>query len=200
MLFSCAKSFEKRKQPTPNMVTILAATSTVVRKGLKPLMKDQVKRVGGEAIGQEGDGRPPIKDKGKNKVEEVPKKKQRFFAVGERGPRPCHHFAPKSPPGKSLWRPLLLQLKGAKRGQSWWSLRGPIDTQTYKKSCSWLHWNIAHKQWHTLSYWPPIDLILKPTDRWFIELSNLTSFFQKFKELYPKWRDKISGSKLKIFV
>lgn len=85
MLFSCAKSFEKRKQPTPNMVTILAATSTVGRKGLKPLMKDQVKRVGGEAIGQEGDGRPPIKDKGKNKVEEVPKKKHRFFAIGERG-------------------------------------------------------------------------------------------------------------------
>lgn len=99
MLFSCAKNFEKRKQPTPKMVTILAATSTVGKKGLKPLIKDQVKRVDGEAIGQ--DGRPPIKDKGKNKVEEVPKKKQRFFTVGERGPRPCHHFAPKSPPGKS---------------------------------------------------------------------------------------------------
>lgn len=45
-------------------------------------MRGQVEKISKEAAGHEGNGRPPVKDKGK-KVEEVPKKKQRFFASKE---------------------------------------------------------------------------------------------------------------------
>lgn len=62
------------------MDTILAAISTTRKKGLKPSfvagkqVRDQMKKLSKEAGGQEGDGRSPIKDNEKNKMEEVLKK------------------------------------------------------------------------------------------------------------------------------
>lgn len=47
------------------------------------------------------------------------------------------------------------------------------------------------KKKHNLSYWHSVDLIPKPMDGGLIWLSNLTSSIQKFKEFYPKWRDKV---------
>lgn len=84
------------------MAMILAANSTIEKKGLKPSsittkqIRDQIEKVSREVVGHEGDGRPPMKNKGKNKVEDVPKKKK--FSVTENGgsmasPR---HLAPKS--------------------------------------------------------------------------------------------------------
>lgn len=69
------------------MAIILAANSIVGRKGLNlsfvvgKQMKDQVERVGMEVASQEATGRPPLLDKEKNKVEEVPKKKHHFSAT-----------------------------------------------------------------------------------------------------------------------
>lgn len=65
------------------MATILAATSTARRKGLKPSLivgrqvTDRVEKVRKEATIEEALGKPHL-DKGKGKVEEVPKRRQSF--------------------------------------------------------------------------------------------------------------------------
>lgn len=78
------ENFEKRSHLTPNMASILAATSAARRKGLKfssvatKQVRDQVEKIDKEVAGHEGDGLPLVNNKGKSKVE-----KQRFSATRE---------------------------------------------------------------------------------------------------------------------
>lgn len=118
--FPYAENFEKMRYPTPDMATILAAISIAGRKGLKTSsvadkqVRDQVLRVSRETVAQKGHGRPPLKDKCKNKVELVPEKKHKFSATREGG------FAPTSVQSP-LRREANGNLRGSRRGQSEWS-------------------------------------------------------------------------------
>lgn len=77
-----AEDYEKRRHPTPDMATIIAATSTAGRRGLKGTsagakkVKENLEKVSKEAASQEV--APPPVDKGKKVVEEEPKKRFRI--------------------------------------------------------------------------------------------------------------------------
>lgn len=73
-LLSFIENFEKvKRHPTFDMATILVVTSTAKRKGLKLLsvaakwVRDQGDKISEVTIGQKGNGRHPLKDKGKKK-------------------------------------------------------------------------------------------------------------------------------------
>lgn len=89
------------------MYTILVDTSTTGRNGLKPSsvaakqVRDQVEKMSKKVVGHEGDGRSPIKDKGKSKVEEIPKKKQKFFTTEKDRLMVVHHLALKPKLGRN---------------------------------------------------------------------------------------------------
>lgn len=97
------ENFEKRSHHTPDMASILAATSTTRRKGLKfssvatKQIRDQVEKISKEVAGHEEDGLPLVNYKGKSKVRNKgswpPKRVSQWL--------PVHRLVPKPQLGRS---------------------------------------------------------------------------------------------------
>lgn len=108
------------KHPPSNMATILSATSTAGRKGLKPSsfvgkqVRDQVERANREDAGQKATRRHSLADKEKGRVEEVPKNKHHFSAtrVGRFAASPLLPRS-KAPTGEKLMAASIAATKGA---------------------------------------------------------------------------------------